>query len=140
MLAEAAAMLAEAAAMPQLYSNSDPPTKELLVSMDEVTDATWEEQVVGSDRPVVVDFWAPWCGPCRVMDPILDELSEQHGGKVKFTKLNVDDNFQTAARYDILSIPTVILFESGEARGSVVGVRPRAHFEQWLAEVLPARK
>ena len=68
-----------------------------------------------ADVPVVVDFWAPWCGPCRVVDPILSDMADEHGERVKFVKVNVDENPQTQARYSVLSIPTVILFEAGEA-------------------------
>jgi thioredoxin 1 len=103
----------------------------------EVTDATFEQDVVSSDRPVVVDFWAPWCGPCRVVSPILDDLATQHGERVEFVKLNVDDNPATASRYNVLSIPTVILFERGEPQDTVIGARSRNHYEsawqRWLS-------
>jgi thioredoxin 1 len=104
--------------------------------MREVTDETFEPEVLHADRPVVVDFWAPWCGPCKAVEPVLEELSRAHGERVEFTRLNVDENYVTAARYDVLSIPTAILFADGEPRESVVGARPRAHYERawstWL--------
>ena len=106
--------------------------------MLEVTDARFDEQVLASKRPVVVDFWAPWCGPCRAVSPILEQLAEEHGGRVEFAKLNIDENPSAASNYDVFSIPSVILFEDGEARETVVGARPRSHYEQafarWLAQ------
>lgn len=106
-----------------------------MANIDEVTDETFEQEVLQSDRPVVVDFWAPWCGPCRVIAPIMDDMSTQHD-RVKFVKLNVDDNQRTALRFDVLSIPTVILFDGGEPQDTVVGARPKGHYEQawsrWL--------
>jgi thioredoxin 1 len=97
----------------------------------ELDTATFDAAIGGD--PVVVDFWAPWCRPCKAIEPILEQLQD----RVAVARLNIDEHPEIASRYDVLSIPTVILFSGGEARGSVVGVRPRAHFEQWLAEVLP---
>jgi thioredoxin 1 len=102
--------------------------------MQELTDANFAQEVLEADRPVVVDFWAPWCGPCRAVEPIFQELEHEHGERVKFGKLDIDQNLETAARYDVLSIPTAILFDSGEPRETVIGARPRSHFEQaWAA-------
>jgi thioredoxin 1 len=106
--------------------------------MRDVTDSSFEQDVLNAGRPVAVDFWAPWCGPCRVMDPILDELAEQHQGKVKFTKMNVDDNPDTAARFEILSIPTVMVFESGDVQKKLIGAVPRRRLEDELSTWLGA--
>jgi thioredoxin 1 len=104
--------------------------------MLELTDQNFESEVLQADRPVVVDFWAPWCGPCKAVEPILQELEAEHGERVKFGKLDIDQNLETASRYDVLSIPTAILFEGGEPRETVIGARPRSYFEQAWASYL----
>jgi thioredoxin 1 len=100
--------------------------------MIELDAATFDEAIAGG--PLLVDFWAPWCRPCKALEPVLAELE----AAVPVAKLNVDDNPTIGARYDVLSIPTVILFAGGERVSSIVGVRPKSHFDQWLGEVLPA--
>lgn len=104
--------------------------------MLEVTDESFEDDVLRAGRPVVVDFWAPWCGPCKAVAPILEQLAAEHAGRVTFAKLNIDEHPGAASRYGVLSIPTVILFEGGEARETVIGARPRAHFERAWASWL----
>jgi thioredoxin len=106
--------------------------------MKDVTDASFEADVLQADRPVVVDFWAPWCGPCRAVTPILEQLADEHEG-VEFTKVNIDDHPAFASRFGVLSIPTVILFDRGEPQGTIVGARPRSYYEQaWAKWLTPA--
>jgi len=96
----------------------------------ELTQTTFDAAV--ADGPVLVDFWAPWCRPCKALEPILAELP------VEVARVNIDEEPGLASRFDVLSIPTVVLFTGGEARGSVVGLRPKKYFDAWLAEMLPA--
>ncbi|HET9324499.1 MAG TPA: thioredoxin [Gaiellaceae bacterium] len=105
--------------------------------MREITDASFEREVLQAGRPVVVDFWAPWCGPCYALEPVLARLEDQAGGRVEFAKLNVDQNPLTASRYEVLALPTAILFADGEPQEAVVGARAPSHYERawatWLA-------
>jgi thioredoxin 1 len=97
--------------------------------MRDVTDGSFDVDVLQAGKPVVVDFWAPWCGPCHAIAPALEQLASETE-KVEFVKVDIDENPVTASRYQVLSIPTVILFENGEAKETVIGARPVAHFRQ----------
>jgi len=104
--------------------------------MRDVADDTFEHDVLQAERPVVVDFWAPWCGPCHAVTGLLEKLEAEHGGNAEFVKVNVDDNLATASRYNVLALPTTMLFSEGEPRATVAGARPRSHFERAFADWL----
>ena len=91
-----------------------------------VTDSTFDEQVKTSSTPVLVDFWAEWCGPCKMVAPILEEIANEKSGTIKIAKLNVDDNIRTAQRFEVMSIPTMILFKDGEAVLRIVGAKSKS--------------
>jgi thioredoxin 1 len=105
-----------------------------MANITEVTDANFQAEVLESDQPTLVDFWAPWCGPCRVVAPVLQEMAEERPD-LKIVKLNTDENQQTAAAFEVLSIPTLILFRNGQVAHKVIGAYPKAKL---TAELEPA--
>ncbi len=102
----------------------------------DVTDATFEAEVLNSDKTILVDFWAEWCGPCRAVSPILDQIASEHADKITVVKLNVDDNPQTAMKYQITSIPAMKVYRGGEVVKTVIGAKPKPALEADLAAFL----
>jgi thioredoxin 1 len=107
-----------------------------MADVRETTDATFDTDVIKSETPTLVDFWAPWCGPCRMVAPVVAELSEEYTGKVNFFKMNTDDNPQVPAKFGIRTIPTLLVFQAGELKGTIVGYRPKNDLKKRIDEAL----
>src|SRR5919108_3991700 len=105
-------------------------------NIEKVSDATFEETVGGADTPVLVDFWAEWCGPCKMIAPTLEEIATEHRQRLRIAKLNVDDNPETAMRYNVMSIPTLLVFKGGEPVKRLVGAKGKGQLLQDLAEYI----
>ena len=101
-----------------------------------VTDASFEQDVLKSDTPVVVDFWAEWCGPCKQIGPALEELSDELGDKVKIAKVNIDENPNAPSRYGVRGIPTLLVFKNGEVVSNKVGAAPKSALQQWIESAI----
>jgi thioredoxin 1 len=104
----------------------------------EVNDAKFDEMVLKATTPVLVDFWAPWCGPCKMVAPIVDELANEYEGKVSFMKLNVDDSPNIARQYGVMSIPTLMIFKNGQPVSNIIGFRPKPELKKSLDDALAA--
>ena len=100
--------------------------------MDSVTEATFESEVIQSEKPVIVDFWAEWCGPCHAIEPVLNKIVEERGEELRLVKVNIDEEQELASRYGVMSIPTVILFRDGEPSSAVIGAQPKGAIERAL--------
>src|SRR5688572_10721638 len=101
-----------------------------------LTDTTFDEEIAGSAEPVLVDFWAEWCGPCKMIAPILDEIASEQAGKLKIAKLNVDDNPDIARRFDVMSIPTLIVFQDGQPVKRLVGAKGKGQLLEELSDII----
>jgi len=101
-----------------------------------LTDATFDEHVKAADVPVLVDFWAEWCGPCKMISPVLEEIAEEQAGKIQIAKLNVDDSLDVSRRYDVMSIPTLILFKDGEPQVKLIGAKPKGALLEEISSYL----
>ena len=106
------------------------------VRIMQATDATFEQEVLKAELPVLVDFWAPWCGPCHMVAPVIEEIAETYSGKLKVVKVNVDESPTVSSRYQIMSIPTLILFKNGQPIDSLIGALPRNQLERFLSRPL----
>ncbi len=105
-------------------------------AVTEVTDNNFQAEVIESEVPVLVDFWAPWCGPCRRVSPIVEEIASEKGEDLKVVKLNIDENQQTAVKFNVMSIPTLMLFRHGEVKKTVIGAYPKRKLEEELEPAL----
>ena len=108
----------------------------MATNMTDLTDATFDEEVKGSDVPVLVDFWAEWCGPCKMVAPVLEEIARENPDKIRVVKLNIDENLDTARRFDVMSIPTMILFKDGDAQLKIIGAKGKGQLLQELGAFL----
>lgn len=102
----------------------------------QISDASFEQEVLQSNVPVLLDFWAPWCGPCRMVAPVLDELAAYYGEQVKIVKMNIDDNMATPAKFGVRSIPTLLLFKNGEVVATQVGALPQTQMQAFVDQAL----
>jgi len=105
-------------------------------NIPDVNDQNFEEEILKSDKPALVDFWAPWCGPCRAIAPTVEELSKKYAGKMKFAKVNVEENQSTPTKYSVMSIPALLIFKNGRVYDQLVGAAPKSQLESFIKRAL----